>query len=422
MVQKNQLIALAILIFLFQPGQSSPQPVAAERNTHKPELTYSFLIQDTPTRLFTMRQSNINYLNGYRFFVRELDKVFSRHISTLIQFTAVNLFFVPLTHEEGHRSILTARGIGAISQPYYNSKGAAYVVGVRDAELEHLRNTEFPNYIRLHTAGLESDFMLINRMETLGAFDEDDVRTLYVEYVSRKFAQISYYALSLIPKLTPKLDEEANELERDIVGHDVYGAIRHLHRPQMKFYRYTEYDHLTDTEKKFVKRVGFRSLLNVANPMVFQKKNFSILENLKGSFGLGYSMAPFGDFIDENFWFQFCSKIKLHLYLRQFQNREHWFWAGGIRLWDFAFSQRFRTSLTTHLWQQPRQLDFNSSAAQNGAAIDVLVKYFIPLKGSSRVKAISVDLGLLHKNYGFIPEEIILDKTTSIRVGSSILM
>lgn len=43
-----------------------------------------------------------------------------------------------------------------------------------------------------------------------------------------------------------------NELERDIVGHDIWGMIRHIHRPNMEFHRYTTWNELTDEEKNML--------------------------------------------------------------------------------------------------------------------------------------------------------------------------
>lgn len=61
---------------------------------------YSFIIKDSPPSLFTMKQFNQNYLSLYRLSVNELNKVFSPKVSELIQI-GVNLFTIPLTHEEG---------------------------------------------------------------------------------------------------------------------------------------------------------------------------------------------------------------------------------------------------------------------------------------------------------------------------------
>jgi len=68
--------------------------------------------------------------------------------------------------------------------------------------------------------------------------------------------------------------EEANELERDIVGNDLYGAIRHLHRPTMEYRRYTRYSDLTDEEHRYLQRVQWRTFFNLANANLVGIKNF----------------------------------------------------------------------------------------------------------------------------------------------------
>ena len=126
---------------------------------------YSFLIMDTPHQLYSMRQYNKNYLSALRLVVTRSSEVLGP-LRTNILHQLASLFLAPLTHEEGHRSVLTHLGIGSISKPFFNEKGAAYVMGVRDSELKDLRDTDLPNYIRLHTAGIESDYMLVDRIQT----------------------------------------------------------------------------------------------------------------------------------------------------------------------------------------------------------------------------------------------------------------
>ena len=142
--------------------------------------SYSFIMQDSPSRLFTMRQFNQNYLSTYRFLTNELNRTVSSKASEFVQIGIGMLFLHPLSHEEGHRSILTANGIGSISQPYFNSKGVAYVNGVKDVDLINLKNNDLPTYIRLHTGGLESDYMLTNRIETLILFGSDNINNLKI--------------------------------------------------------------------------------------------------------------------------------------------------------------------------------------------------------------------------------------------------
>jgi hypothetical protein len=47
-----------------------------------------------------------------------------------------------------------------------------YIEGATDNSLKKLRDTDFPNFARLYTSGLESDYMLTHREETLFAFDK----------------------------------------------------------------------------------------------------------------------------------------------------------------------------------------------------------------------------------------------------------
>ena len=70
-----------------------------------------------------------------------------------------------------------------------------YVDGVTDLTLENLRNTDFPDFIRLYTAGSESDYMMGNHEESLLAFGDETFRNLAAEYLLRKAFLIQYYLI-----------------------------------------------------------------------------------------------------------------------------------------------------------------------------------------------------------------------------------
>ncbi|NQT92590.1 MAG: hypothetical protein HQ559_07510 [Lentisphaerae bacterium] len=368
-----------------------------------------------------MKEFNENYLSTYRYGVRLMNEE-SPLASMLLQLGLTSLFFVPLTHEEGHRSVLTKEGIGSISKPYFDSDGVARVVGVRDEDLKGLRDTELPTFIRLHTAGLESDAALLNRAETLCAFNQEHLDVLWIEYVIRRLNQVLYYASSLF-EYEVGIEEEANELDRDIVGHDVYGAIRHLHRPTMDFSRYTDYDDLTSEERDFADRVGLRSLVNLVNPLLVRRPNWNLRPNIKWSFGLGYSMCPFGDYLEQNVWFLIRERTRLHCYVREFENQDDWFLGMGLRLVDCAVSDRLTCSIGVHVWDQPKDLSFVESIGEVGGAVDVLLRYRIFTRcGDGRRRSASVDIGVVSKTPGFLPEEAFLDGRTSLRLGFSLAL
>jgi len=380
---------------------------------------YSFIIKDSPPSLFTMKQFNQNYLSLYRLSVNELNKVFSPKVSELIQI-GVNLFTIPLTHEEGHRSILTTNNIGSVSNPFFNKNLAAYVKGVRDQTLIQLRNTNLPAYIRLHTAGLESDYSLLLSESSLLNWGKEDFNILGMEFLMRKFNLIAYYFTVAINK-DIKLKEEADELERDIAGHDVYGAIRHLHRPDMPFFRYTQSKDLTVEEQRFAKRVGWRSLLNLIDPLILSKTGWEIKDGYKINGSIGYGMSPFGDYIDENIWLK-AKRFNSHIYFRQHQNKTRWFPAIGVQMSDVYLTENIKSFFSLQSWMQPKELDFNSSDSFFGGAVDCKLQYKFPLIDRSGLSALSADVGVIAKTKGFMTGEAKLDSHVGLYVGLSVFM
>ncbi|MDR3188502.1 MAG: hypothetical protein LBT94_04875 [Prevotellaceae bacterium] len=388
---------------------------------------YPFIIVDAPAKLRTMRQSNENFLSAYRIGARTLGEAlpdtvnlgFAKRskLQTLVLAEALSeLLLYPITHEEGHRSILTAEGIGSTSAPFFDLSGVAYVNGVTDATLQHLRDTKFPTYIRLHTAGNESDYMLALRSNALMTWDKETNGVLLIDYLFRKVSVTFYHIFSY--EISFREPHISNELERDIVGHDVLSAIRHLHRPDMEFTRFTNPDDLTDEEKAFHKRVRNRALINMIDPMIFLKRGFTLKSGAKLNFAGGYAMAPFGDFIDEHFWLA-SGKLNAHFYLREFENRSTWFPAAGAEFANIPLANRWIADVGLHGWQQPQNLDFNTTQGQWGGAIDAMLKYRFFTSGKNGM-GLSLNLGVTAKTQGFLPEEVAMGSHIGGRLGVSI--
>lgn len=404
---------LLILLVTLASLSYAQDTIAAKSDTLK-SRSYPIIVADQSLKSFTMEQFNQNSLSGYRYLSHLSQKTFGKNNTRLLQMIT-SLIAIPLTHEEGHRSILTSQGIGSISQPIINNKGAAYVNGVTNATLMDLRQNNLPTYIRIHTAGLESDYSLLDKEDNLILFGQENKDVLLVDYCMRKLALIWYYSTSPFPKLSPKLSEEANELDRDIVGHDIYGAIKNLHRPNEPFYRYTNYSDLTKEEKRFANRVALRALFNIVSPVLIKPLNILDKENLKLSIGMGYSMAPFGDFIDQNIWIQYKQKYNIKAYLRQYENKNTWFPAAGLSLVDYQLSPKLSATIAGHCWSQPKELDFNTSTGEFGGSANILLKYIC--QKTKKGDSMSFDLGLNYKTKGFLPEEMNLKKNFGVRVG-----
>ena len=336
-----------------------------------------------------------------------------------------------MTHEEGHRSILTAQKIGSISQPFYNLHGAAYVKGVTNQTLIDFRDSDRPSFVRMYTAGMESDYMMARREEMLAAFELDTPSVLYPDFFYRCLMVMNYHMSSTInydaenidgplgdffkwmEKLTI-LDEEENEFFRDICGFDIFGATRALFQDDYEFKRYVQYSDLTEEEKTFVvKRVAYRSFLNLFAPFLFLQPNFKIGSNVLLTGSVGYTMAPFGDFIDENIYFKYRTSsmgdLNFHFYARQAENYKTWYPAFGLSLIEFSPFDWLALSAAAHIWWQPIELSFYATDSFFGGAGEVTAKFILPQRlfptgKPDFLNGVGFVVSMLAKSDGFMPE------------------
>jgi hypothetical protein len=379
---------------------------------------YRIDIADGTNTLFTMNQFNNLVLNGYRIGFGQIDfKKMPKKEKLIInssQLLISGILALPLTHEEGHRSVLTNLDIGSTNAPIIDSKGVAKVIGVTDEVLKDLRDTNFPNYIRLHTAGLESDFDYLKKSDALFNFKEEEYNVLYNDYFIRKLSVSMYYLSTLIQNKTGIKESDTPELKKDIVGHDIFGMIRHLYRPDMEFKRYTEWNDLTTQEKNYGKRIGLMSLFNYVNPNLWRKCNYKLSENIDFNFSINYCLAPFGDFIEQNAYLNINKRWKINPFIRQYFNQNNTFWASGIHLYNFAINNNTLFNGSLEAWQQPKNQSFTSSDSDFGMGIKTEIAYRIVEVNNS---AIFFNLGLNYKTKGFIPASPSLDKDFRINFG-----
>jgi len=379
---------------------------------------YRFDIADGSNSLFTMNQFNSLVLNGYRIGYGQIDYVkTTRKEKKIIGFSQLlisGLLTLPFTHEEGHRSVLTGEHIGSISSPFINSKGVAEVTGVTDAVLQNLRNTKLPTYIRLHTAGLESDFDYLKKSDALFNFKEEEYNVLYNDYLIRKLSVSYYYITTLIHSKSGIKESDTPELEKDVVGHDIFGMIRHLHRPDMEFKRYTEWNDLTDQEKSYGKRIGLLSLLNYVNPNVWKKSRYKLSETIDGNFSLNYSLAPFGDFTEQNVYLNIKNRWKINPFLREYFNKNNVFWSSGINLHNYVLNENFLLNGSFEVWQQPKNQSFTTDESNFGMGLKTELAYRL-----LDVKKCNVffNLGLSYKTKGFMPAAPSLDEDFRVNFG-----
>ena len=379
---------------------------------------YNFNVYEGKNYLYTMNQSNNLVIDSQRLIGNLLIDEKSSKWKKVAYHTGQFLFTAyvgqSISHEEGHRSVLSELGINAQSKPFPDPDGVSTVVGVSNETLINLRDTDLPNYIRLHTGGLESDYSYLKKLDSDFNFNEESYTIMYWDYIMRTIGVGGYFFSLLSPSQINIVEHNTPEIKRDVVGHDLYGMIRHLHRPSMNFYRYTEWEQLTDEEHSYAKRVGLLSMLNILNPNIFRISSFKLSENIMGSFSVNYSLTPFGDFVEQNAYLTIRSKLKINPYLRQYFNKSSVFSAGGINLKNYCLNDKFLLNSSFDFWAQPKNLEFRTKLSDFGFGLksDIAYKFTRISSGD-----FYFNIGASYKTFGFIPESPSLKEDLRLNAG-----
>ncbi len=417
------------------------------------ELTFPLF--DGSYQYFTMKQSDDLFLSAYELgtdlFAEGYYKPFPEDMST-VKARLKNIYyllpdmglmlldcmlFTPITHEEAHRAVLTDKGIGSISQPIIKLinplMGAAYVVGVTDESLKNLRDTDLPTFIRLHIAGNESDYCITQRDWEKLAFTNTDIADgwnqyhippIFIDYMFRMISMVMYEQGATRGGVN--IPEEANELERDIVGDDICGMIHHLYNPTAEYHRYFSAKDFSDEEKKFAKRIFWKSFLNypIVTPLLANKISIPLGSNMFCSFNTGYCLAPYGDIIDENFFLRINNVMQGPLDLvftaRQHQNKDKWFPEFKLKCVNFSPLTWLTLNGEADLWWQPEDLSFTTNKAFVGGSVALGCNIY-PLKAIENTEyEFGINMQLMYKTKGFMPEIMSLNDSLVFTAGISL--
>ena len=411
---------------------------------HAKEITFPYL--DGSFEYYTMKQSDDLFLSSYELLTdlfyksnvediqdyytnytfKERLKMYPKYLVKglpVLSLFLIDSFLTAITHEEAHRSILTAKNIGSVSQPIFKflnfTTGIAYVKGVKDSDLKNLRDTDFPNFIRLHTAGNESDYCLVQKEFSKMVFEynqrdlkynpKEMLNPLYIEYFIRNISAIVYEASAASGGIADMTEEE-NELDRDIVGDDICGMIHHLYHPDAEYHRYFSAKDFTPEEKKFAKRIALKTILNLPliSPIWFNRFAFNVKDKVNLSFNTGYCLAPFGDFIDENIYVQLpevlAGPLNMSVTFRQYQNKTKWFSEFIFKCEHFSPWNFLTLNAAFDLWWQPENLSFTTKKSKVGGAVSLGCNIY-PFKMLEDAKYnFGINLNFMYKTDGFMLE------------------
>lgn len=384
------------------------------------EDKYSFLIYDSFLARSSMQINATNYLTSYRYVSKILNTKHlksKKNITAYLQFVSP-IILVPLTRAQGHKSVLSSENIGSLYTPLKSIKLSPHVSGVLDTTLQNLRNEKLPVYIRLHTAGIESDQVILKKEAELLFYNDDSFKNLWLEYWTRRIANVLMLGMSSQKWLySSKRKINPNELQQDIVGNRIIGMVRNLYEPNAPYKRFTSIDELSEKEIEYLKKIASRSWLNLLDPLLFGIRSVKIGDSFEVYPSAFYHLTPFGDETSMNFLAK-TNDGKFGITINKYSNYNRNFWGFNLNLLQAQFAETpFTIGFNANLWEQPEKLDFFTRNATPGLSVGVDMNYVIDINRYN--DRISFDFGLSYKDEGYIKGAAYIKEGVFFNVGCS---
>jgi hypothetical protein len=334
-------------------------------------------------------------------------------------------------HEEWHRAVLSNRGI-ASRNDVYNLDLFASTIAVshlRDEDLVRLKREHPAEQVRLQEAGIEGELSLATALEKRWFFFDAAPKSRTILWLLYTGVQ-GYVGLKAgeVDSMTDadNAAEGTDVARRDFTGDDFTGWTRDLFRPDEPYGargvhpsgvgidRYTKYAHLQPEERRFLEAQGRLSMLNLLDPNLLGFQGVSV-GGWQTHMNLRHFLTPFGYSIDVNLFGKRDSRRvfgTLHFY----RNHDRIFPGieAEIPAPPLGASDALVLSPRVALWRQPRDQRFMTEHGSAGGLVS--------LRATKRIGARhAAFMELTGKSAGWVPGEVSLGTTVTLRTGFTVL-
>jgi hypothetical protein len=310
-------------------------------------------------------------------------------------------------------------------------KGLVSVKSITDEDLERFKAESPADFVRMHAAGIEGEYALIDRLQSNSFFYDQELffNLIYLVFTVNSHM---YIIASGDPKQNDAEVDEMNRLEtsilsRDFTGFDMAGWVYDLFRPDEPYSargphpsgiginRYRKTTDLTDEELRYLKSQVYWHIFNYLSPMLFFIDRIPLGDSgFDGNFAFRHLLTSFGTDVSLRVYLKkdtFNLTAAFHNYL----NYEHWFPSFEAELVDFPVSLgRFSFFLSPRflIGMQPADQGFRTGTPEfmgmAGCRFDFNIsKHFQPY------------FDVTAKTDGWIAGNEFLEKNVSIQLGVS---
>lgn len=345
-------------------------------------------------------------------------------------------------HEEYHRAVLTKFNVNSFNNmntfPLFAD--AVSVNNVKDEDLIRMKSESNPDFVRLHAAGIEGEYMLVNLLQKYNFF-YNQRQTYFTSSLISIFNAFSYVWTchtedAEIFTDNFNLEEGTNLKIRDFTGLDFTAWAYDLFHPEEDYTergihpsgvgidRYIKPSDLTidgnNEPLEYLRKEGFLQLFNFASPMLIGINRFKIKSNIDGAtyanFAFRTFLTSFGHDISPLFFVQTPKTNWIFAY-HQYKNYEKKFFGFEAEIFDYhveiAGMNTFST-LRVMAWTQPENQQFKTKKANHGGLVDFKFKF------RAKNHAIFPYIQVVAKTEGWVAGNVFLEKNVSIKIGSNI--
>lgn len=254
-MQLKKLI-IYILLSIFSVFLFSEENISSKANENI--KIYPFIFYDGSQADKTMNLVVTDYCSAMRIYSRAInetftgDKFWNKTLNVSCRLFMPCLFY-SFVHEEGHSSVLTSKEITSYVRLIPSLDGTAYTSMIM-AEMQELHDSDYASYNRVHTAGIESQYMLVQKYNELVAFEFDSLENTKYDALVQLINIFGYEIFPLV--LSKSIDN----------GNDIGDLVYSLYNPSAPSGEEYSWETLGDNEKNYLKKIGMKSFINFANP------------------------------------------------------------------------------------------------------------------------------------------------------------
>ena len=335
-------------------------------------------------------------------------------------------------HEEYHRAVMSRFETNSFNDMNLFPIGSSVVSvsKVADSDLIRMKKENPYDFIRMHVAGIEGQYLLVNSLQRDNFYYNQNLLNEIVYWLTTLNAHL-YVLMSASDENDAQTEtmnkEETDMASRDFTGFDFNAWVYDLFKPHEPYEergvhpsgvgisRYRSSGDLTEEELRYLKLHGNLQMLNYLSPMMFGIRSFPLGDSgYDMNFAMRHYLTSFGADIAANVFLK-TGAFKMAFSLHNYVNYHNYFPAIEAELIDYqVYIGRLGLYVSPRLLigMQPKDQEFKTSSPEFlglfGLRIDFMAsRYFLPY------------LDFTAKTDGWVAGNEYLSANVSIRLGVS---